>query len=153
MLSIEQESPDWPESLHLLDLADARSAELYPAERRFGLSADALLAQKACFFIARLNGQAIGCAGYTRPEAGYAELKRLFVRAEARRGGIGETLVLAAERTASAERVLAMRLETGIKSVEALTLYRRMGYSQRAPFGSYRDDPLSVFMERRLAPS
>jgi len=34
---------------------------------------------------------------------------------------------------------------------EALALYAAAGYERRGPFGAYRDDPLSVFMEKRLA--
>lgn len=43
-------------------------------------------------------------------------------------------------------------LETGIHSHEALALYKRCGFARRGRFGSYSDDPLSVFMERRLQP-
>ena len=43
------------------------------------------------------------------------------------------------------------RLETGIHQPEALGLYRRLGYVERGPFGSYALDPLSVFFEKRLA--
>ncbi|HEV8436640.1 MAG TPA: GNAT family N-acetyltransferase, partial [Methylomirabilota bacterium] len=32
----------------------------------------------------------------------------------------------------------------------ALGLYRAAGYVERGPFGDYRPDPLSVFMEKRL---
>jgi putative acetyltransferase len=43
-----------------------------------------------------------------------------------------------------------VRLETGVSQPEALGLYRALGYHLRGPFGSYRDDPLSVFMEKSL---
>jgi putative acetyltransferase len=43
------------------------------------------------------------------------------------------------------------RLETGIRQPEALGLYRRLGYVERAPFGAYVEDPLSLFMEKRLS--
>ena len=42
------------------------------------------------------------------------------------------------------------RLETGIRQPEALRLYEGLGYAYREPFGRYRPDPLSVFMEKRL---
>jgi putative acetyltransferase len=32
----------------------------------------------------------------------------------------------------------------------ALGFYARHGYERRGPFGGYRDDPLSVFMAKRL---
>ena len=43
-----------------------------------------------------------------------------------------------------------MRLETGVKSVEAIHLYQRFGYAPRGPFGRYPPDPLCVFMEKQL---
>ena len=45
-----------------------------------------------------------------------------------------------------------MRLETGSKSVEALELYRRLGYRACGPFGSYHADEFSVFMEKEIGP-
>jgi putative acetyltransferase len=43
-----------------------------------------------------------------------------------------------------------LRLETGIHQPEALGLYRAAGFVERGPFGPYRPDPLSVFMEKPL---
>jgi putative acetyltransferase len=44
-----------------------------------------------------------------------------------------------------------LRLETGTKQPKAILLYRLAGYSEIPPFGDYKPDPLSIFMERRLA--
>ena len=44
-----------------------------------------------------------------------------------------------------------VRLETGVRQPEALALYERCGYVRIPPFGGYRDDPPSVFLEKRLA--
>jgi putative acetyltransferase len=43
-----------------------------------------------------------------------------------------------------------MYLETGVKSDEAIRLYRRLGYMDCGPFADYRPDPLSVFMVKSL---
>jgi putative acetyltransferase len=43
-----------------------------------------------------------------------------------------------------------LRLETGIDNHEALALYERQGFVRRGPFGDYREDPLSVFMEKQF---
>jgi putative acetyltransferase len=43
-----------------------------------------------------------------------------------------------------------MQLETGTKQPEAIALYRKFGYAERGPFGAYKPDPLSLFMEKRL---
>ena len=43
-----------------------------------------------------------------------------------------------------------MQLETGIRQPEAIALYRSFGYAERGPFGAYKPDPFSLFMEKRL---
>ncbi len=44
-----------------------------------------------------------------------------------------------------------VRLEAGPKQPEALRFYRKLGYTERGPFGTYSADPLSVFMEKTLS--
>jgi putative acetyltransferase len=43
-----------------------------------------------------------------------------------------------------------LRLETGPYQHEALALYTSAGYERRGPYGDYPDDPLSVFMQKRI---
>ncbi len=93
----------------------------------------------------------VGCGGYALIEVRLAELKRIFVVPEARGCGVGRQLVLTIEEAAGAEGLSGIVLETGVKSVEAIGLYRRLGYTGRGPFGTYGPDPLSVFMEKPLA--
>jgi len=80
----------------------------------------------------------------------YGEIKRLFVLPEFRGLGLSRALMLALEAHLQAQQIEWARLETGIHQPEALGLYRRMGYRERGPFGAYRLDPYSVFMEKRL---
>ena len=40
--------------------------------------------------------------------------------------------------------------ETDIHNTEALALYRGAGFVECEPFGDYRADPLSVFVEKRV---
>ncbi len=131
-------------------MADARSAALYPVESRLGLSLSALLGQDARFFVARLGGRAAGCGGYVLLPGGSAEMKRVFTVAEARGRGIGRAIVESVEAAAAGEGVGRMYLETGVKSDEAIRLYRRLGYAERGPFAGYGPDPLSVFMVKTL---
>jgi putative acetyltransferase len=147
---IAAETPDQPEVAALLALADARSASLYPVESRHGLSLDALLAQAARFYVARIDGVARGCGGYIPLPEQAAEMKRVFVAAEARGRGIGRAIVEAVEAAAAAEGARRMYLETGVKSDEAMRLYRRLGYAECGHFAGYRSDPLSVFMVKAL---
>jgi len=81
------------------------------------------------------------------------KLKRIFVNPEVRGRGVGARIVETIEQAARCDGVRLMQLETGVKSVEAIGLYRRLGYRERGPFGAYGPDPLSVFMEKRLEPA
>ncbi len=85
-----------------------------------------------------------------RVEAGYGEVKRMFVAPEARGQNIARAILRCIEDQAAREGLTLMRLETGIHQAAAHALYRSGGYAECAPFGEYRLDPLSVFMEKRL---
>jgi putative acetyltransferase len=70
---------------------------------------------------------------------------------EAHRGkGISKAIMQGLERHLCEAGIGLARLETGIKQPEAIGLYRRLGYVERAAFGRYRPDPLSLFMEKTL---
>ncbi len=109
-----------------------------------------LLSQDVRFLVARDAGMAIGCGGYVVGVDGRGELKRVFVRPEARGHGVGRQILDALEHAASMEGVRHLLIETGVAFVEALRLYRRFGYAERGPFWSYGLDPLSVFLEKRI---
>jgi putative acetyltransferase len=79
-------------------------------------------------------------------------MKRLFVDPASRGQGVGLRLVQAIETAAAQDGVRQLFLETGVKSHEALGLYRRIGFKQCGPFGSYANDPLSIFMVKSLEP-
>ena len=150
MLTIEPESPRQEEVAALLAASDAYSQALYPPESNHLVDVAALDAPNVRFLVARQDGVAMGCAAVVLGAAGYAEMKRMFVDVRARGTGIGAALLQALEDAARLEGVRVLQLETGNVSHPALALYRRHFYVERGPFGSYREDPLSVFMEKRL---
>ena len=150
MIRIEPETPDQDAVRLLLDEAERRTAALYPVESRHGLDSGELRDQGVRFFVARLDGNAVGCCGYLVSAEDTAELKRLFVAEGARGRGIGRLILQTVEDQARLQGIARLQLETGVKSLEALSLYRRFGYRKREPFGSYQPDPLSVFMEKAL---
>src|SRR5205807_742672 len=100
-------------------------------------------------FIARRDGAAVGC-GALRLAAGYGEVKRMYVSPAARGAGLGRAILARIESEAQREGLRVMRLETGNRQTEALSLDRSAGYVDCGPFGEYRPDPLSRFMEKRL---
>ncbi len=146
---IARESPFSEGVAALIEASDAFAASLYPPESCHGMSLVALANDDVCFLVARFAGKAIGCAAFQR-KSGYAEVKRLFVADTARGLKLGERLMRALEIEAASEGIECLRLETGIHNVAALQLYRGIGYTEIGRFGDYPDDPLSVFMEKRI---
>jgi putative acetyltransferase len=149
-LIINTETPDQPEVRDMLARLDAYCAALYPAESNHLLDVASLMQGDVLFLVARdVDGAAVGCAALVNKQD-YGEVKRMFVD-ERRRGlGTGRKLLEHLVMFARMSGLSVLRLETGIHQPEAISLYERMGFERRAPFGDYRDDPLSLFMECRL---
>jgi putative acetyltransferase len=146
-LTIKVERAERDDVRVLLEVVSSWSAELYPPESRHGLDLAAYTRPDVTLFVAREEGVALGCGAYQLQGDGSAELKSMFVVPEARGRGVGRAILAAIEEALSG-RVTTLRLETGVKQPEAIRLYEGAGFCRRGPFGSYRDDPLSIFMEK-----
>jgi len=105
------------------------------------------------FLVARIDGRVAGCGAFVNQRGEYAEIKRMYVAPEFRGLQLGRRILEALEEQARGAGLSVARLETGISQPEALGLYEKAGYQRRGPFGSYREDPLSVFMEKNLLAS
>lgn len=147
---IKREPPRQRGVLRLLKLSDAYAASLYPAESNHMLPIEELEADTVSFFVARRGDEVLGCASLVRHEDGSAEIKRMYVDDSARGLRLGKRLLNELEAEATRLGVSAIRLETGIYQPEAIGLYRKAGYRDIPPFGGYKPDPLSLFMEKRL---
>jgi putative acetyltransferase len=151
-ISIGPEDPRQADVRRILAESSAYLQALYPSESNHLTDVDALAAPDAVFLVARRNGELLGSIAFRIIAPGHAEIKRMFVRAEARGGGLGRRLLHALEDTARQKHIDRISLETGIRQPEAIGLYRAAGYQDCPPFGSYNDDPLSLFMTKRLQP-
>jgi putative acetyltransferase len=147
---VEPSSPRLPEARELIAELDSYLGTLYPPERNYLLDVESLCSPEIMFFLARCDGAAAGCGAVRRLDANSAEIKRMFVRPQFRGLGIGRSVLVALEEQACRLGVHVLFLETGIEQPEALALYAHTGYRRRAPYGEYRDDPSSVFMEKLI---
>jgi putative acetyltransferase len=66
-----------------------------------------------------------------------AEIKRLFVRLQARKIGVGRALVAAILKTAGERGYLEVKLDTLPQMVGAIALYKSFGFAPIAPYGSH----------------
>jgi putative acetyltransferase len=150
-LRVALEPVDQSDVVALIADLDAYQAPLYPAESNHLLDIESLKQPNVIFVVARdADGAALACGAVVLFD-GYGELKRMYVRPEARGRGIAKTIIDHLELESTRRNCHVLRLETGIRQPEALGLYARAGYERRGRYGDYPDDPLSVFMEKRIA--
>jgi putative acetyltransferase len=147
---IETEDPHQPELLAMLADSDAYYAKLYPAASNHLLDASTLAASEVTFLVVRVSGRAVGFGALVRIDAELGEIKRMYIEPAMRARRLGRLLLSALEDRARRNGLSCLRLETGTRQPEAIALYRSAGYSDIAPFGNYRPDPFSVFMEKRM---
>jgi putative acetyltransferase len=149
MIEIKSVDPRGAEYVSLLQASDDYAASLYPAESNHMLDVETLLRPQMNFFSVVVDGTVRGCGGFWA-HADYVEIKRVWIDPSARGLGLSRKLMTVLEGEARALGFKIARLETGISQPEALGLYRALGYMERGPFGDYKLDPLSVFMEKTL---
>ncbi|ONN69629.1 GNAT family N-acetyltransferase [Pseudomonas oryzihabitans] len=149
-MPIALESPDQTEVIALIAELDACQDRLYPPESRYALDLTSLMQPNVLFLVARDDsGTALGCGAMVLQDD-YGEIKRMYMSPRGRGQGLGGRLLAELEREATGRGCELARLETGPYQPEALRLYESAGYQRRGPFGAYREDPLSVFMEKLL---
>lgn len=147
-MKIAFETPDQPAVHALIRELDAYLYSLYPAESVYALDIASLCHPDVLFAVVRdASGTPIGC-GAMVIKPGYGEIKRMYVRPQARGQGVARRLMECLEAKAVQSGCRTFMLETGPTQPEALALYERMGYRCRGPFGDYPADVFSIFMEK-----
>jgi putative acetyltransferase len=147
-MQVTFETPDQPDVHELIGELDAYLYSLYPAENVYALDLASLLRPGVLFGVVRdAAGASVACGAIVmKPE--YGEVKRMYVRPQARGRGLARRLIETLEAKAVEQGCRTFMLETGPRNPEALILYERLGYQHRGPFGDYPADPLSVFMQK-----
>jgi putative acetyltransferase len=149
-LTIAQESPLSETGRALIAGSQAALRAVYTADECFTFTPDELAKPSIRFFVARRDGQPVGCVALC--DCGhYAEIKRLYVAPTAQNSGTGRKLMSHLEQAARQLGHRIIRLETGPKLTAGVALYQKIGYQIRGPFGDYADHAASLFMEKHLS--
>ena len=144
------ERPDSEAGAALISELEDYLTPLYPAQSRHGFSVEKLIAEKVAFFVLRYKGMPAGCGGVKLFGTEYGEIKRIFIRQQFRGLGLSTSIMAHLEEYARKRGISILRLETGIYQPEAIGLYEKLGYIRIGPFGEYKEDPLSLYFEKRM---
>jgi len=153
-ITLELLSGPTSDARELIAELDAVLGAVYEPEQRHGLSIEQVFEPNLRFFVAFLNGQAVGC-GAAALFAGYAEVKRMYTREAARGRGVGKALLARIELAARDAGKPVLRLETGTYQAAAIGLYEGCGFRPCGAFGHYAALPphriaASLFYEKPL---
>ncbi len=148
-LTIDVETPLQADVTQLFGLAERYFDALYPGDSHH-VDPASLAERGAILFVARQRGEALAC-GALIPSGTFGEIKRMFVVETARGKRIASRILACIEAEALRLGLGALMMETGVRQLDALALYRRRGFLEREPFGDYRLSPLSVYFEKHLA--
>lgn len=99
------------------------------------------------FLLALSDGMPVGCVSLRPLEGVEAEVKRLWVHPDARGQGLARRLMVALETRARAMGYQRLKLDSNSALTDAITLYRRMGWADCAPYTSF---PADVWMTKPL---
>jgi len=131
----------------------ANIAELPAVLRRECDSLQDVYRPPGAFLIADLASQPVGCAGLAAWPAGRtAEIRRLYVRPAHRGNGIARTLMNHAHDHATRHGMTRLVLDVLPARTVALSLYRRLGYTETEPFETESPDPM-IYLQRAVTMS
>jgi ribosomal protein S18 acetylase RimI-like enzyme len=105
---------------------------------------------RGAFVLATRGGTVVAC-GALRPFAGpddIAEIKRMWVRPDARGEGLGTAMLAELERLSRANGHTRVRLDTNENLLPAIRMYERAGYHRVERFNDTPD--ATHFYEKRL---
>ncbi len=125
-----------PEVRDLVSELDAELSAGYPPEQQHGLKLDELLAAHVRFYVARVDGGAVGCGAVALFEE-FAEIKRMYTRPAGRGRGVARAILQRLESDARQSGVGWLRLETGDVLEAAMALYESHGFRPCNAFGDY----------------
>ena len=146
----EVSDPEQPPASDLLSAMRFELNDVYETFSRLDnppLAPSELRAPDGAYLVGYEGAEPVAGGGVRRLVDGVAEIKRMYVRPDARSRGLARALLAALEDAARSLGYQAVRLDTGPKQVHALALYRSAGYVDVAP---YNDNPFACFWGEKV---
>ena len=157
MLLIRQVRFTHRDAQSLIDDVQAEYSTLYGGPDETPLDPRMFDAPQGAFFVGYVDGAPVAMGGWRfradvvafgRLRA--AEIKRMYVVADARRTGLARHVLAHLEATARGAGADLMVLETGTSQPQAIALYTSSGYRSVEGFGHYKWSPKARYYGKPL---
>jgi putative acetyltransferase len=151
-MRIEIDDLTRPEVIALLNEHLSNMYELSPPESVHALDLTKLRQPDITVWTVWDDGGLLGCGALKELSPRHGEVKSMRTPAARRRTGAGRAVLAHIIAVAAERRYQRLSLETGPSEafLPAQRLYESAGFSRCGPFGSYTEDPHSVFMSLQL---
>jgi putative acetyltransferase len=151
-MKIETDDLTRPAVIALLNEHLSNMYELSPPESVHALDLGKLRQPDITFWTAWDEGGLLGCGALKELSPGHGEVKSMRTPSARRRTGAGRAVLAHIIGVARQRNYQRLSLETGSSEafLPALKLYESAGFARCGPFGSYAEDPHSVFMSLQL---
>ena len=151
-MHIEIDDLSRPKVHALLEEHLSNMYELSPPEQVFALDLTKLRVPEITFWTVWDEEQLVGCGALKELSPTHGEIKSMRTPVAARGKGAGRAVLTHIISVARQRGYTRLSLETGTHAAfePAHTLYRSNGFVASGPFGNYRLNPHSVFMELQL---
>jgi putative acetyltransferase len=137
------------EAEKLINELDDYLSKLYPPDSNHLESIEKLSRKNVKMYGCKIDNKLVAI-GVAKLMESYGELKRLYVSHHHRGEGLASSILVKLESVIKKNGLKYVRLETGIHQKEAIDLFKKMEYAKCDPFGTYTEDPFSIFMEKNL---
>lgn len=123
-----------------------------PPESKHALDLEGLRKPEITFWTIWENGALVGCGALKELDSRHGEIKSMRTISARKRIGIASTLLQHIIAVAQNRNYARLSLETGSMPffAPARRLYAKFGFAPCPPFASYKEDPNSIFMTKRL---
>lgn len=151
-MDIRLDNLESDEIAHFLQQHIEDMRAISPPESKHALDLQGLKAPDITFWTIYNSDQLLGCAALKELAEGQGEVKSMRVLAAARGLGVGSRLLDHLVAEAKVRGYKSLWLETGSMPFfePARQLYLKHGFTFCKPFGTYQEDPNSVFMTLSL---
>lgn len=149
MLSVVRTNEENQDFLDLVKLLDVELAERDGEDHSFYAQFNKPIGLTGVVLVLD-DGEAVGCGAFKELSTDVAEVKRMYVKPEARGKRIAALVLQELESWAADLGFQECILETGFKQPEAITLYKREGYSVISNYGQYVGVETSICMRKEI---
>lgn len=126
-INVVKTTSENPDFVSLIKIFDTFLWERYP-ELKKDYWGNNVIEFNANVVLVYLEGKAVACGCFKKYDANKVELKRMFVSPEARGLGLAQLILNELEIEAKKQGYTSMILETLHKQIEAISLYKKVGF-------------------------